>query len=250
MHTKYSDILNQYEEWHKAYNKKIVQLDELKLMVWHKTVLQHLENVNFENKLILDVGCGNGDLSNYLSVQYNANITGIDFSTESIKIALAKKNAFKAFTSKFLVADAQTLPFENESFDIIVSCECLEHVPDPQKMINELYRVVKKDGKVILTTENYSNAYAYYIPYLKLTGKKFDSGSSVQPIEHFFVFWNVKKKFKKAGFRNIKIFSKQYVLLLLPGVDPKKFTIQDVRSKFLKFLLKPFGRRFTYTMTK
>jgi hypothetical protein len=117
-------------------------------------------------------------------------------------------------------------------------------------MIDELFRVVKKDGIVILTTENYSNAYAYYITYLKILGKKFDSGSSVQPIEHFFVYWRVKNKFLKAGFKKVMTFSKQYVMLLVPGIRPAFFTIQDTKWKLLKFLLKPFGRRFTYIAQK
>lgn len=244
------DALQQYEDWHKKYNQELVKSDELKLMIWHKTVLEYLTGQDFMDKKILEVGCGNGDLSNYISVNYNMNVTGVDFSTESIKIANAKKELFNAKTSSFQVADAQALPFENDEFDFIVSCECLEHVPDPQKMINELYRVIKKGGIVILTTENYSNAYAYYIAYLKLTGKKYDSGSSVQPIEHFFVFWRIIQKFKKAGFKKIKTLSKEYVLLLLPGVSPAKFTIKDVKSPVLKFLLKPFGRRFTYIASK
>lgn len=242
--------LEEYEKWHKEYNKVIAPQNELRLMIWHKTVLEHLLPYGIDEKKILEVGCGNGDLSNYLSVNYNADITGLDFSTESIQIANNKKREFKAKTNSFLVGDAQALPFPDESFDFVVSCECLEHVPDTQKMVNELYRVVKKNGTVILTTENYSNAYAYYIAFLKMTGKKYDSGSGVQPIEHFFVFWNVSRKFRKAGFPSVKSYSKQYVMLLVPGLAPSTFTIQDVKSKFLKAILKPFGRRFTYIATK
>lgn len=245
-----TDTLHQYDEWHKKYNNELFKSDDLKLMIWHKTVLEYLRKHHFLDRKILDVGCGNGNFSNYLSVNHNVNVTGIDFSPESVKIASTKKELFNAKTSAFLVGDAQNLPFKDEEFDLIISCECLEHVPNPQRMIDELYRVVKKDGIVILTTENYSNAYAYYISYLKLIGKRFDSGSSVQPIEHFFVFWRVKKKFKKAGFKKLQTLSKEYVLLLLPGVSPAKFTIKETKSYLLKLLLKPFGRRFTFIAEK
>jgi len=244
------DSREQYEEWHINYNKNIVNKDELKLMTWHKTVLDILLKDNITGKKMLEVGCGNGDFSNYLSLHHKAAITGVDFSNESIKIANQKKEHFNTITALFDVADAEKLPFEKEEFDIVISCECLEHVPHPQKMIDELYRVVKKGGQVILTTENYSNAYAYYIAFTKLTGKKFDSGSSVQPIEHFFVFWRIVKKFKKAGFKKVQTYSKQYVLLLVPGKAPDTFTIKETQSKFLRFLLKPFGRRYTYLAIK
>jgi ubiquinone biosynthesis O-methyltransferase len=244
------EILEKYEEWHRNYNVNIVAQDELKLMIWHQTVLEHLLILGINDKKVLDVGCGNGDLCNHLALYHNTDATGVDFSTESIKTANLKKEKFKAATSKFLVSDAQALLFEAASFDYVVSCECLEHVPNPQKMIDELYRVVKKDGVVILTTENYSNAYAYYIAFLKLIGKTFDSGSGAQPVEHFFVFWKVRKKFLKAGFAFVKTFSKQYVMLLVPGTAPSTFTIDEVQSDIMKSLLKPFGRRFTYIAKK
>lgn len=246
----HDNALEKYEEWHRNYNINIVAKDELKLMIWHKTVLHLLLQQGIEGKKILDVGCGNGDFDNYIAITYNADITAVDFSTEGIKVAKEKKEKFNSVSNTFTVADAQELPFVDESFDFVISCECLEHVPDPQKMINELYRVVKKKGTVILTTENYSNAYAYYIAFLKLTGKSYDSGSSVQPIEHFFVFWKVKKKFQTAGFSSMKTYSKQYVLLLIPGMAPSTFTINEVKNGFMKWLLKPFGRRFTYVAIK
>ncbi len=245
-----SDSLKQYEEWHINYNANIVKLDELKLMTWHKTVLDILLKNDISQKKFLEVGCGNGDFSNYLSLHYNTDIIGVDFSEQSIKVANTKKEFFKTHTAAFQTSDAQNLPFEDNRFDFVVSCECLEHVPSPQKMIDELYRVVKKGGTVILTTENYSNAYAYYIAFLRLRNRKYDSGSSAQPIENFFVFWNVIKKFRLAGFEKIKTSSKQYVLLLIPGMSPDTFTIMETKSKFFKFILKPFGRRFTYIATK
>lgn len=245
------NVLKQYEEWHLNYNKQIVNLSELKIMPWHKSVLSELQTRNLENLRVLEVGCGNGDFSNYLSLNTNKlDITGVDFSNESIKIANEKKISFGALTSNFEVADAENLPFDNESFDLILSCECLEHVPNPQKMIEEIYRVLKKGGQIILTTENYSNAYAYYIAYLKFRKIDFDSGSSTQPIEHFFVFWKVKKMFRIAGFKNVRTKSKQYVLLLLPGFAPKTFTLEETKSTFLRFILKPFGRRYTYLAQK
>jgi len=51
-----------------------------------------------------------------------------------------------------VVADAHTLPFENESFGIILCTEVLEHTLEPQKVINEFERILRPGGKVILTT--------------------------------------------------------------------------------------------------
>ncbi len=250
MQTVPGNNLSNYNEWHQHYNKSIVGMTELKMMIWHKTVLAMLSAENLAGKKILEVGCGNGDFANYLSINRSADIIATDFSTASIEIAEEKKRNFGAHTSTFMVADAQALPFEDNSFDYVISCECLEHVPSPQQMLNEIFRVLKKGGRVILTTENYSNAYAYYIPYLKMRGRLFDSGSGLQPIEHFFVFWRVRKKFKKAGFSQITLHGKQYVMLLLPGFSPDTFTIQETKNSWLKRILKPFARRMTYSAVK
>jgi SAM-dependent methyltransferase len=47
--------------------------------------------------------------------------------------------------------DGQTIPFENEVFDSILASEVLEHVPDIDKILSELYRVLKKNGKILVT---------------------------------------------------------------------------------------------------
>lgn len=243
------NLQTDYEQWHKDYNKNILDIDKLNMMKWHKTVLSFLDK-DLSGKKMLEVGCGNGDFSNYLAVNNNADILGLDFSTESIKIANQKKEVFGAKTSSFMVGDAQNISLPDNSFDIIVSCECLEHIPVPQKMVSEIFRLLKPGGMVVLTTENYFNAYAYHRLYLQMRGRPFDSGSGVQPLENFFFFWQVSNMFRKAGFRDTKTVSGEYVMLLLPGTDPKTFTIDEVKNPLMKKIMKPFGRRMTYYATK
>ncbi len=245
-----NNIQTEYEQWHKDYNKHILAYDKLNMMKWHRTVMSFIDE-DLSGKKMLEVGCGNGDFSNYLALKRKAdNILGLDFSTESIKIAEEKKKVFGAQGSSFMVGDAQNISLPDNSFDIIVSCECLEHVPEPQKMVSEIYRLLKPGGKVVLTTENYFNAYAYHRLYLKMIGRPFDSGSGVQPLENFFFFWQVSGMFRKAGFKTLETDSSEYVMLLLPGTDPATFTINEVKSKLMKGVMKPFGRRMTYIAVK
>src|ERR1035437_2285963 len=51
-----------------------------------------------------------------------------------------------------VVGDIRNLPFKDNSFSVIICTEVLEHVPEPEKAINELYRVLTKSGKLVLTT--------------------------------------------------------------------------------------------------
>ena len=58
---------------------------------------------------------------------------------------------------KLLQDDAQELRLPDNYFDYVVSCECIEHVPRPRQMAQELYRVLKPGGYFCITTENYLN---------------------------------------------------------------------------------------------
>jgi hypothetical protein len=113
-------------------------------------------------------------------------------------------------------------------------------------MAAEMLRVLRPGGKFILTTENYFNGMLLAWLQAYFAGKPFDSGSGVQPIEHFFMFWNVRRILTGAGLRVDRMESNHYQWLLLPRVDPARLCTAEVASPFLKRLFLPFGRHFTY----
>ena len=104
---------------------------------------------------ILDIGCGNGRFLEVIKgkvFQY----TGID-NSESL-ITYAKK--WQGDKGKFIHADALSLPFENDSFDVVVSFGVLHHIPSKKfrkQFLKEAYRVLKKDGLLIITVWNLWN---------------------------------------------------------------------------------------------
>ncbi|MBC7922092.1 MAG: methyltransferase domain-containing protein [Ferruginibacter sp.] len=234
-----------YDLWHQGRHEDR-PLDEMVLYPWHRNGLSLLKDVaQLKNQQVLEVGCGAGDFSIYLA-KHGANVTAIDFSEEAIRIAQLK-SATQAVQVDFVVKDAQDLSsFPTGTYDVIFSFECLEHLPDPQRMVKECYRVLKTNGKIILTTENYSNAMvlAWVVTWLKK--KPFDSGSGVQPIENFFVFWVVKRMFRKAGFKEIKTGGTHHVFLLLPRLDPRTFVKNEFRNGWLRYVFKPFARHMTF----
>lgn len=93
---------------------------------------------------MLELGCGNGDRTQLF---YNVGqVTGIDIVD---KVSLQRKSKFN-----FFLADATALPFENESFDAVVSFDVIEHIPADEQFVNEAFRVCKKGGFVVLGTPN------------------------------------------------------------------------------------------------
>ncbi|MFM2061928.1 MAG: hypothetical protein RLZZ507_1598 [Cyanobacteriota bacterium] len=102
---------------------------------------------------ILDVGCGIGGSSLYLAQKFNAQSTGITLSP--VQAARAKERALEAnlgARSQFLVANAQEMPFADNSFDLVWSLESGEHMPDKTKFLQECYRVLKPGGTLIMVT--------------------------------------------------------------------------------------------------
>jgi len=103
----------------------------------------------YKNKKVLEVGVGVG--TDHLELaKAGAILTGIDITPRSIE--LTKKNLkLHGYHSDLLVADAENLPFEDETFEVVYSFGVLLSVPNTQKAIDEIYRVLKPGGKAIIT---------------------------------------------------------------------------------------------------
>ncbi|PSB03789.1 methyltransferase domain-containing protein [Merismopedia glauca] len=102
---------------------------------------------------ILDVGCGIGGSSLYLAQQFNAQVTGITLSPVQAARATARSQAASlGDRTHFQVADAQAMPFADNSFDLVWSLESGEHMPDKVKFLQECYRVLKPGGKLLFAT--------------------------------------------------------------------------------------------------
>lgn len=98
---------------------------------------------------ILEVGCGTGKLSRFLSKKINCkNYTAIDIDPKMITKAESEAHSEKE--AIFQVADVLNLPFDNESFDVVLSMDLLHHLPQWQKAIKEIYRVLKNKGQFLM----------------------------------------------------------------------------------------------------
>jgi tocopherol O-methyltransferase len=102
---------------------------------------------------ILDVGCGIGGSSLYMAAKFNARVTGITLSPVQAKRATERAaEANLGASSEFLVANAQAMPFADNSFDLVWSLESGEHMPDKTLFMQECYRVLKPGGTLIMAT--------------------------------------------------------------------------------------------------
>lgn len=92
------------------------------------------------NKDVLDLCCGQGDMTRQLA-ERQARVTGLDFSPEGLR--RARRRAPEAV---LVEGDAQAMPFEDASFDIVLCNLGLLHVPDRQAALSEVRRVLRPGG--------------------------------------------------------------------------------------------------------
>ena len=106
------------------------------------------EYKNFKDKKVLDVGCGNGYVLSKYATE-GAEVFGVDITQASVDLC-NKRFGYLGLKGHFQVADAQAIPFPDDTFDCVCSMGVLHHVPDTQKAINEIYRVLKPGGRLIV----------------------------------------------------------------------------------------------------
>ncbi len=101
---------------------------------------------------ILEIGAGRGTTAFYLAHRYGCIVTGIDLSPTMIASARNKAGREHSATQvSFAIADAHELPFSSDSFDVVVSECSLSLLPDKDKVVTEIRRVLKSGGKLTFT---------------------------------------------------------------------------------------------------
>lgn len=121
--------------------------------------------------LIVDVGTGADlDVINYL--KWNSSVTAVDYSPDMLNEAM-KKHTNPAVT--FIEMDAQNLNFPNQTFDYVIASLILSVVPDPDKCLMKIRRVLKPNGKIIIfdkfgSGKKMSGLRRSLVPLIKLMG--------------------------------------------------------------------------------
>jgi ubiquinone/menaquinone biosynthesis C-methylase UbiE len=122
-------------------------------------------------KYVLDVGCGYGYGIEYMLRKGATFCIGLDYSKKAIKFA---KMNYQDTNLQYYVMDATNLSyFHDQSFDVVLSIEVIEHLPDANKHICEISRVMKSGGILVLSTPNKEMTSAGQRPVGKFHTKEF-----------------------------------------------------------------------------
>ena len=99
---------------------------------------------------VLEVGPGKGELAERLAGELGAEVVAVDQSERMVE--LTRSRGIEA-----VVGDVQQLPFEDGSFDAAVAAWMLYHVPDVERAIDELHRVLRAGGRLVAVTNSVEN---------------------------------------------------------------------------------------------
>lgn len=94
---------------------------------------------------LIDLGCGTGYYLGQLSPRFSRSV-GVDISEGMLAVALAAYPHVE-----FIRADLADLPFDDGSFDVVLSCRTMTHLGDPTKAIDEIARTLRPGGIAIIT---------------------------------------------------------------------------------------------------
>lgn len=175
----------------------------------------------------LEVGCGRGRVSAMLS-KLGVDVSGLDISPEAVALAkkIFRRNNLKGF---FVCGDIENIPFESGAFDLAFGGGVLEHLEDTQRALDEIFRVLKKGGKLVTTipclslTTLFQGLLTGSIPqvlgfkqlYLFIHRTLFRSKYMMYGYEKLYTLKDIEKLARGAGFKNI------IVEPYLPGYDFK-----------------------------
>jgi ubiquinone/menaquinone biosynthesis C-methylase UbiE len=110
-------------------------------------------------KRVLEIGCGLGtDLLQF--ARNGAIVTGVDLTRRGIELTKKRFDIYK-LPGEFMVVNAEKLPFEDNTFDFIYSHGVIHHIPNTEKVVENIYRILKPNGEFLVMIYH-KNSYYYY----------------------------------------------------------------------------------------
>jgi len=206
-----------YEVWHAALG-----VDAGADAPWHRLLKPRLD---LGGRRVLEIASGRGGLAVWMATRPAADrprqLVAADFAFSALDAARA--HAAGAAVA-FAQADIMRLPFPDARFDAVVSCETLEHVPDPRLALAELYRVLRHGGVLYLTMPNYFGTLGLYRWYRERTGREWQEEG--QPLNHPLKSIVMRRWLRDAGF-TIAVMDGASHFVPVPGRQPRQLSALD-----------------------
>ncbi len=205
-----------YEEWHGRY-----AVDAGADTPWHRLVRRHLDpGRDLAGRRVLEIGAGRGGFACWLARHPRApsGVAATDFARTAVRLGREYARAQAIGGVWWAVGDIQRISHPSGTFDTVISCETIEHVPAPGAAVAELARVLRPGGRLFLTTPNYLGPMGLYRGYARLRGRPFTEEG--QPINNFMLLPRTVALVRRAGLRVTRVDATGHYLPL-PGAPPR-----------------------------
>jgi ubiquinone/menaquinone biosynthesis C-methylase UbiE len=177
---------------------------------------------------IMDMGCNRGhDLfrMNRKFAGDSISFVGLDISPVDIQYAKDAAQRLKMSNCSFVVGNAEKTEFEDGSFDVVICSELLEHVPKPEKVMKEIYRILKRGGCAIISTPNADNRLGKLRKFAPRRLKK----NWNQPVVTRKEDENRYEQLAEEGFVNLPHISEKGIKEWIKISEGLGFKIEDIR---------------------
>jgi len=231
----FTEIASYYDEMNEIMSMHTIEN-------WHRYMMKLAGDIR--GKECIDIGTGTGRIAFQVAkcVGSEGRVVGVDLTPamlEHARIQMGKEGL--PLEIDFVEGDALALAFEDDSFDLATSGYMLRNVTDIQKCLNEMYRVLRPGGKVVVaemaTPDNRVIRYFYNLymnQRVRRIARKYDKGESIdgrQPaydwladsIKGFPHGKVMADKFSAAGFEQVRYHNKMFgACCIYEGVKPRK----------------------------
>lgn len=198
------DILSQ------LYSKSTFEYDEEvdNLKLCYGRYLNSLSQYDIKKDALLEIGCGNGFFLDEAVKQGYNNVRGVEPSLDAVE------RANPQIRPLIVCNIMQAGLFNREQFDVICMFQVLDHIPDPKKLLDECFRVVKHRGLIFCISHNVE----------AISARILGARSPIVDIEHTYLYSpkTLSRLFSEAGFNILSIgyalnvYSPHYIARLLP----------------------------------
>ena len=218
---------------------------------WMGELLNLYSSVNSKNTprlKILDYCCGTCILFPHVNKRFSkCQYLGIDLSDKMLDVAKSRFKGFKNF--KVDQQDGEDLKLKRNYFGLVLARGAIHHLPNPSKGLNEIKRVLKDNGRLIISEPTSNKLFKMFRSIL------YKSSSQFTPSHKSFTYSELKKLLGDSGFKIIKL--RKFGLIAYPfGLPDILPLVRYVPSVFLKPLIKideillkiPVIRNFYWTI--
>ena len=203
-------------------------------------------------KDVLEVGCGSG-FAVQLFAEAGANVTAVDLTPWAVATTRARLEAF-GLDATVLEADAERLPFDDESFDLVFSWGVIHHTTEMEAALRELVRVCRRGGRVVVMVYHRRSlffvvyrAFQRFLPLARRLGFHFEgarAGETAGLIARHFTKAELREKLRAAGLAAVDVVPYGQDAELLPLPRRIRVPITDRLPQRLKDrALRAFGHQ-------